>query len=74
MVEAKILTKHPQDKKGVNLSKAKYDILRAAILKCLDGNELSQMQLTDCVTKALEGGFEGAVQRYTEAVKLDLEA
>jgi hypothetical protein len=46
MVEAKILTKHPQDKKGVNLSKAKYDIVRAAILKCLDGNALSHMQLT----------------------------
>jgi len=40
----------------------------------LDGNELSQMQLTDCVTKALEGRLEGAVQCYAEAVKLDLEA
>ena len=30
MAEEKVLTKHPQGKKGVNISKATYDMMRDA--------------------------------------------
>ena len=32
MAEEKVLTKHPQGKKGVNISKAKYETMRNALV------------------------------------------
>jgi len=74
MAEEKILTKHPQGKKGVNISKAKYDVIKATLLGCLEGKEMDHVELTRCVENNLKGKFEGAMNWYTEAVKLDLEA
>ena len=34
-MEEKILTKHPQGKSGFNISKQKYDVIRAAIMESL---------------------------------------
>ena len=34
-MEEKILTLHPQGKKGVNISKAKYETMRKTILELL---------------------------------------
>lgn len=74
MDEEKILTKHPQGKKGVRISKTKYDIVRSAIVDCLRDNALTHLELTACVNEKLSGKFQGSVSWYAETVKLDLEA
>jgi hypothetical protein len=70
----KILTKHPQGKKGVNINKAKYDIIRKAIIESLENEELSYTLLTKSVEEKLGDRFEGSIGWYVESVKLDLEA
>ena len=70
----KILTQHPQGKKGVNISKEKYDIIRKAIIESLKSNELTYTLLTENVKERLNNKFEGAIGWYVETVKLDLEA
>lgn len=74
MPEAKILTKHPQDKTGRNISKQTYDTLKQAILLALGKSELTHPELFEQVNKKLYGKFEGNISWYAETVKLDLEA
>ena len=74
-MEEKILTLHPQGKKGVNISKAKYDVMKGTILDVLrDSPGLTHPELTAAVEKRLEGRFEGSIPWYMESTKLDLEA
>ena len=76
MSDDKIRTLHPEGKQGVNISRAKYDAVHAAILAALrerDG-EIPLQELFRTVEQNLAGQFEGSVGWYTEAVKLDLEA
>jgi hypothetical protein len=73
MSEEKILTKHPKGKKGVRISKSKYEIIKSSILKCLKRKDLTHVELTKCVNEKL-GKFQGSISWYTETVKLDLEA
>jgi len=70
----KILTKHPDGKKGVNIDKAKYDAIKKAIIECLENEELSYTLLTKSVKDKLGDSFQGSVGWYVESVKLDLEA
>lgn len=73
MEEERILTLHPQGKKGVNMLKRRYDVIASHILselkvspKTLDElAESSQEKLTD---------FDGSVVWNIVTVKLDLEA
>ena len=51
MNEEKILTKHPEGKKGVNISREKYQIIKTSILNCLSGKELTYTELSNCVGK-----------------------
>jgi hypothetical protein len=74
MDEEKILTKHPQGKKGVRISKKKYDQIRSSIIECLRNKELTHLELMKCVNNKLRGNFEGSISWYAETVKLDLEA
>ena len=70
-----IRTLHPEKKQGVNISKAKYDIIRNAILSTLKRQkEISFMNLSRAVEKEVNGNFEGSVTWYVTTVKLDLEA
>lgn len=70
-----IRTLHPQKKQGVNISKAKYEIIREAILCTLRAEkEISFMKLSRAVEKQVNGNFEGSVTWYVTTVKLDLEA
>lgn len=70
-----ILTLHPQGKQGVNISRAKYEMIKNAILEILRENgEMSFSALGDAVKAKLEGQFEGSVSWYFTTVKLDLEA
>ena len=70
----KILTKHPNGKKGVNISKEKYDIIRKGIIESLGKDELTYTMITKSVEKKLDKKFEGSIGWYVESVKLDLEA
>lgn len=70
----KILTKHPDGKKGVNISKEKYDIIKKCIIESLDKDELTYTMITKIVEKKLDKNFEGSIGWYVESVKLDLEA
>jgi len=73
--EVKIQTLNPdRKKKGVNISRAKYDPMKKAILGSLDSGTLTHAELNKKVQKKLEGKFEGALAWYMETVKLDLEA
>ena len=71
----KILTLHPEDKVGVNISRAKYDAVRTAIVAALaDGGTLTFTQLTEEVRQMLGDTFDGSPNWYVTTVKLDLEA
>jgi hypothetical protein len=73
----KIMTKHPQGKSGVNISRVKYDTVnvKAAIINTLQQNDsLTLSVLTEQVNQALAGNFDGSISWYVTTVKLDLEA
>ena len=75
MSEEKILTLHPQGKNGVNISKAKYDQMRAAIVDVLDRyGDMTFTELANCLEGELAGKFDGSVKWYCVSVKQDLEA
>lgn len=73
-MEEKIRTLHPQGKKGVHISKAKYDAVKKAILEELGTGGLTHDELTHAVDRKLKGKFEGSIGWYTESTKLDLQA
>ncbi len=71
----KILTMHPQGKKGVNISRKKYDTIRTFILKTMKKNKrISYQDLNDLAEEKLADSFEGSIPWYVVSVKLDLEA
>ena len=75
MSEKKILTLHPEGKRGVNISQKKYDIIRQFILQTLrKKREISFKELTDLALKQLQESFDGKVVWYLVTIKLDLEA
>ncbi len=66
---------HPQGKKGVRIDRAKYDLIREAILAVLEAEGPCKfMQLAERVKARLGDSFTGSVSWYTITVKLDLEA
>ena len=70
-----IHTLHPEKKQGVNISKAKYEMIRKAILSALHTQkEMTFMNLSRAVEKEVNGNFDGSVMWYVTTVKLDLEA
>ena len=74
-MEEKILTLHPEGKAGVNISKAKYDQIREAMLGAIrEHGELNFKELPREVESRLKKGFDGSIGWYVTTVKLDLEA
>ena len=73
-MEEKIRTLHPDGKKGVHISKAKYETMKKTILDVLAKGGLTHNELTAAVLKKLQGKFEGSIPWYMEGTKLDLEA
>lgn len=70
-----ILALHPDGKRGVNISKQKYDMMRRTILTIVQQRgEITFNDLMDAVSAELTGKFEGSIGWYTTTVKLDLEA
>jgi hypothetical protein len=74
-MEEKILTQHPQGKQGVNISRAKYETVRSAIIESLrTGGPMTFTDLERVVSHRLAGNFDGSIAWYVTTVKLDLEA
>jgi hypothetical protein len=74
-VEEKILTLHPYGKKGVNISKEKYDIVRQAILSILGQQQETLFKdLPAEVERVMEKEFDGSISWYVTTIKLDMEA
>ena len=73
-MEEKILTLHPQGKRGVNISRARYETMKQTILEVLGKGGLTHNGLTVAVEKKLKGKFDGSIPWYMEGTKLDLEA
>lgn len=75
MSEEKIMTLHPDGKRGVNILKRRYDVIKNFILKTLKSRkEISFEELTDMAVITLSKTFDGKVVWYMVTVKLDLEA
>ena len=71
----KIMTMHPQGKKGVNISKEKYDQIKTTLLQILtDEGPITYKLLNDLIIEKLRGKFDGKIPWYVVTVKLDLEA
>lgn len=76
MIDERIQTLHPTPgKRGVNISRTKYEQVRSAILDALAGGvELTFTELAQTVEAQLADRFDGSIPWYTVSVKLDLEA
>ena len=70
----KILTKHPEGKRGVDINREKYEVIKASILKGLNNKDLTHLDIVKCVNQDLKGRFEDSINWCVETVKLDLEA
>jgi hypothetical protein len=76
MDEEKILTLHPEEgKRGVNISRTKYEMVRQAILDAVRSQgTITYQGLVSLVEYSLRNRFEGSIPWYVTTVKLDLEA
>lgn len=75
MKEEQIMTLHPQGKKGVNILKRRYDLIKEYILETIQKEEvITFKKLGEMATKDLSSTFDGKVLWYIVTVKLDLEA
>jgi hypothetical protein len=75
MKEEKIQTLHPTEgKTGKNISLAKYELVKNALLQIVKKNECTHLELMEGIHEKLVGKMEGNAQWYSETVKLDLEA
>jgi hypothetical protein len=74
-MDGTILTLHPQGRRGVKIARAKYDVVRAAIIVALSAQgQLTFTELARRVEQQLHGAFDGSVTWYVVVVKLDMEA
>jgi hypothetical protein len=74
-MEERIITLHPEGKQGINVSRQKYELVRAAILDTIyAAGEITFLQLFNDVIQRLSGDFDGSIGWYITTVKLDLEA
>lgn len=74
-MEERILTLHPEGKKGVNILKRRYDLIKEYITMTLvEHGEMTYQALDQKAKKELKESFDGKVGWYVVSVKLDLEA
>ena len=75
MEENKILTQHPEGKQGVNISRAKYEMIKKAILDAIHSQGIVTYQgMVSLIEYQLRNRFEGSISWYVTTVKLDMEA
>ncbi|MBI2675771.1 MAG: hypothetical protein HYX24_04900 [Candidatus Aenigmarchaeota archaeon] len=70
---ARILTLHPEGKKGINISRQKYDLMKSTILECLSKKQSTYTEIGAYAAGRLKGKLKGSINWYVEIVKLDLE-
>lgn len=74
-MDEKILTLHPEGKKGVNIDRAKYEMIHQAILDAIRSQGVIPFKgLISLVEYSLRNRFEGSISWYVTKVKLDMEA
>ena len=74
-MDDRILTMHPQGKRGVNISRQKYETIRDAIAEALSkSNGMTYTELVAHVGQRVLGSFDGSVKWYVVSVKQDMEA
>jgi hypothetical protein len=60
--ERRILTRHPEGKQGVNISRYKYEAMKASILRSMRGRgEVPLQVMREEVERDLQDTFEGSV-------------
>lgn len=76
MKEETVLYLHPDPtKQGTRIAAEKYQALHQAILAAFsEQEELSYQEMVQPVSARLAGSFDGSVEWYFNAVKLDMEA
>ena len=75
MQEEKIHTLHPEGKKGVNILKRRYDVIKDFIMNTIQKHdEITFEEVGDKAVAELTDSFDGKVLWYVVTVKLDLEA
>ena len=74
--EEKFMTLNPdKNKTGVNITKAKYDIIKQAIKQAFkEKKKISYATLVNLMRARLANKFTGSIRWYVEIVKLDMEA
>lgn len=73
--DKRIMTLHPQGKKGVNILQRRYDFIKDFIIETLTKQEqMSYQALNKLAVQKLKDTFDGKVGWYVVSVKLDLEA
>ena len=71
----RILTLHPQGRKGVHILRCNYDVIKDYILNIMHRKGvISYQDLNDWAIQDLSNTFDGKVPWYVVSVKLDLEA
>lgn len=71
----RILTLHPQGKKGVNILREKYNLIKDFIIqKIRQHGTISYEDLSELAEEELASSFDGKPVWYIVTVKLDLEA
>ena len=70
MQEEKILTLHPEGKKGVNILKRRYDTIKDFIIKTIkEHGEITFEEVGDQAVAELSESFDGKVLWYVVTVK-----
>jgi len=71
----KILTLHPEGKKGVNIDLGKYNLIKETIINIVHSHgEISYQEMNKIAIEELNHKFSGSIPWYVVTVKLDLEA
>ena len=74
-MEEKFMTLHPKGKKGTNILKRRYDIIKENMLDIISKEgDIAYEDLSDKMIERLQDSFDGKVVWYVVTVKLDLEA
>lgn len=75
-MEEKILTLHPQGKKGTNILRRRYELVKNTLLDVIreNGGEMTYEKMNELAAERLEKTLDGKPMWYIVTVKLDLEA
>lgn len=77
-MDSKIQLTHPAGKKAIRMSIEKYEMIKSALISCLDKKRsLTHKEMLTAITDYFQKhhlNFDGSIEWHMEWVKLDLEA